>query len=72
MRFALPPLFSDCATYSMVRRDHWRGFRQARLCTLTWKAGYIDSVALSADGNKLDGSNQNGTRVTATRKTYKR
>lgn len=37
--------------------------------TLNWNSGYTDTLTLSADGTKLDGTNQKGKKVTATKIT---
>ena len=47
---------------------HWHVVDEAaRTYELDWSNGYVDHVTVSPDGKSLDGTNQNGTKVTATR-----
>jgi hypothetical protein len=47
---------------------HWTSVDVAsRAYQLAWDNGYLDSLSLVADGNSLDGYNQYGVHVTATR-----
>ena len=47
---------------------HWHVVdAAARTYELDWSNGYVDHVTVSPDGKSLDGANQNGTKVTATR-----
>jgi hypothetical protein len=47
---------------------HWHVIDpSARTYELDWTSGYIDHLTLSPDGKSLDGTNQNGTHVTAKR-----
>jgi hypothetical protein len=39
----------------------------SRAYQLAWANGYVDSLSLAEDGDSLDGHNQYGVRVTATR-----